>query len=112
MTGSTPGICSGAGLLRNHVVKLPVDHNMKPVVEPPRRMAYCLKSRVDEVIISDVKTQDIIEEYPESERATWVSNIAIALKDNGNLSMTLDPKSVNRGLSSPNYSIPFFAGFY
>ena len=42
----SPELFEGVGCLKNHVVKLPVDPNIKPVAEPPRRVHYHLKSRV------------------------------------------------------------------
>ena len=65
------GIFSGCGLLRNYVVKLYVDHNIKPVVELPRHMAYHLKSRINEVI-SDMMAQDVIEERTKGEHVPSV----------------------------------------
>ena len=71
MIGSIPGIFSGCNLLRKYVVKLYVDHNIKPVVELPGRMVYHLKSRIDQVI-SDMIAHDVIEEHPKGEHAPWV----------------------------------------
>lgn len=71
MIGSIRGIFSVCSLLRNYVVKLYVDHNIKPVVELPRCLAYHLKSRIDEVV-SDIMAHDVIEEHPKGEHAPWV----------------------------------------
>ena len=95
---------NGVGQLKNHVVKLRVDQGIKSVAEPPRRIPYPLKSRVDEVI-NEVVSYRVIEEHPNGEHAPWVSNIVIPPKDNGDIRITLDAKNVNKALMAPNFPI-------
>ena len=102
---SVPAVFKGVGHLKDHVVKLLVDKDVKPVAEPPRRIPYHLKSRVDHVI-SDMLAQDVIEEHPKGEHAPWVSNMVIAPKDDGDIRITLDAKNVNKALLSSNFPIP------
>ena len=102
---SLPDVFNGVGCMKDHVVKLPVDQNVKPVAEPPRRIPYHLLSRVDEVI-NEMLTNNVIEEHPNGEHAPWVSNIVIVPKDDGELRVTLDATNINKALLSTNFPIP------
>ena len=102
---SKASVFEGIGKLRNHLVKLPANPTIKPVAEPPRRIPYHLKSRIDETI-ADMMKQDVIEELPAGKQTPWISNIVIAPKDDGNIRITLDAKNVNKALLSSNYPIP------
>ena len=105
---SVSGSFNGADLLRNNAVKLSVNHNIKPVSEPPRRKPYHLKSWANNVI-SGMMTQNFIEEHSKDKHVPLASNIVVASKDNGKLKMTLDAKKVNEeALLSSNYLIPSF----
>ena len=74
-----PECFTGIGKLSNYQVKLHVETGAKPVAEPPRRIPYHLKERVD-LAIKDMLKYDVIEEHPREEPAPWVSNIVIALE--------------------------------
>ena len=58
-----PQVFEGTGKLRDHQVNLLVNSNVKSVAEPPRRIPYHLKDRVDEKIEEMLKN-DVIEEHP------------------------------------------------
>ena len=102
---SVPAVFEGVGNLKDYTVKLQVDKDVKPVAEPPRRVPYHLKSRVDQAI-GDMVQQGVIEEHPKGEHAPWVSNVVIAPKDDGDIRITLDAKNVNKALLSSNFPIP------
>ena len=102
---SKPEVFTGIGKLKGHVIKLPINNNIKAVAEPPRRIPYHLKSRVEEVI-NDMIKQDVIEELPTGEQAPWTSNLVIAPKDDGDIRVTLDAKNLNKALLSSNFPIP------
>ena len=98
-------VFKGIGKLKDYVVKLPSDPNIKPVAEPPRRVPYHLKSRIEEAL-ADMVNQGVIEELPPKQQTPWISNIVIAPKDDGNIRVTLDAKNLNKALLSSNYPIP------
>ena len=98
-------VFKGIGKLKDYVVKLPSDPNIKPVAEPPRRVPYHLKSRIEEAL-ADMVNQGVIEELPPKQQTPWISNIVIAPKDYGNIRVTLDAKNLNKALLSSNYPIP------
>ena len=82
-----PQVFEGTGKLRDHQVNLLVTSGVKPVAEPPRRIPYHLKDRVDEKI--KMLKSDVIEEHPTGLPAPWVSNIVIAPKDDGDIRISL-----------------------
>ena len=86
-------------------MKLHFDPDTKTVAEPPRRIPYHLRERVDEAIKGMIHN-DTIEEHPHGEQAPWVSNIVVAPKDDGDIRITLDAKNVNKVLKSNNFPIP------
>ena len=102
---SYPHTFQGIGKLKDYQVKLHLDHNLKPIAEPPRRIPYNLKSRVDESLANMLES-DVIEEHPNGEPAPWVSNIVIAPKDDDEIRITLDAKNVNKAIMSSNFPIP------
>ena len=100
-----PSCFEGIGKLNQYEVNLHVDPTCKPVAEPPRRIPYHLKDRVDEAI-EEMMKNDVIEEHPQGEVASWVSNIVIAPKDNGDIRITLDAKNLNKAIPSSSFPIP------
>ena len=100
-----PECFEGIGKLNQYEVNLHVDPACKPVAEPPRRIPYHLKDRVDEAIKVMVEN-DVIEEHPNGEVAPWVSNIVIAPKDDGDIRITLDAKNLNKAIPASSFAIP------
>ena len=86
---SKASLFRGIGKLKNYTVKLQHNESVKPVAEPPRRIPYHLKSRIEEVV-SDMINQDVIEELPPGQQTPWISNMVIAPKDDRNIRITLD----------------------
>lgn len=95
----------GIGKLQHHQVKLHVNHDVKPISEPPRTIPYHLKDRAQQAIDGMIR-DGIIEEHPASEPAQWVSNIVLAPKSDGSIRVTMDARNVNKAILSCNYPIP------
>ena len=100
-----PQVFEGTGKLRDHQVNLLVNSNVKSVAEPPRRIPYHLKDRVDEKIEEMMKS-DVIEEHPTGQPAPWISNIVIAPKDDDDIRITLDAKNLNKAVQASSFPIP------
>ena len=100
-----PSNFKGIGKLKNTQVKLYYDKNVKPVAEPARTIAYHLTDRVNNILQEMVK-QDIIEQQPNTEPITWVSNIVIAPKSDGDIRLTLDARNINKAIYGSNSPIP------
>ena len=86
-------------------MKLQVNPDIKSVAEPPRRIPYHLKDRVNEKI-GEMLSSDVIEEHPNGESAPWVSNNVIAPKDDGDIRVTLDANNLNKAVQASNFPIP------
>ena len=96
---------NGIGKLKEYQVKLHVDKEVKPKVDPPRTIAYHLRDRVDK-IITEMCSNDIIEEHPTTEPAPWISNCVLEPKPDKSLRMTLDARNINKAIESSNLPIP------
>ena len=79
----------GISKLKNHVVKLHVNTEVKPIVFPPRPVLFYLKERASN-LTADMLKQGIIEEHSINEPDPWVSNAVIAPKLDGFIRMTLE----------------------
>ena len=64
----------GISKLKDYTVKLQHNDSVKPVSEPPRRILYHLKSRIEEVV-TDMRNQDVIEELPVGQQTPWILNM-------------------------------------
>ena len=100
-----PQVFKGTGKLRGHQVDLLVNPEVKPVAEPPRRIPYHLKDRVDEKV-DEMLRSDVIEEHRTGKPAPWISNIVIAPKDDGDIRVTLDAKNLNEAVQASSFPIP------
>ena len=75
------------------------------MAEPPWRIPYHLKDRLNEKI-GEILSSDVIEEHPNGESAPWVSNNVIAPKDDGDIRVTLDANNLNKAVQASNFPIP------
>lgn len=98
-------VFQGTGKLKNHQVILYVDKSVKPVVEPARTIPYHQQDRVDE-IIKEMIQEDIIEERPQGTQVSWISNVVVAPKSDGDLRITIDARNLNKAICSTNLPIP------
>ena len=64
---SKASLFRGIGKLKNYTVKLQHNESVKPVAEPPRRIPYHLKSRIEEVVCSLI-VQNTIKIVHKSEK--------------------------------------------
>ena len=59
-----------------------------------------------EKALDEMLKNDVVEEYPSSERAPWTSKIVVANKYDGDITIIMDGKNLNKALLSCNYPIP------
>lgn len=92
----------GLGLLKN-VCDFKLKADAIPVVDPPRRIPYCLhnelKMELDRLVESNVIA-------PISEPTEWVSSIVLVKKPNGRLRLCLDPRNLNEAILRPHFPFP------
>ena len=72
-----PNICSGIGRVKDREIELKIDPNVKPVVQPLRRIPFALRDKLATKLRQMVK-DDIIE--PVEEATGWGSNLVVVPK--------------------------------
>lgn len=72
----------GLGKLKDHQVHLYVNNEVKPVAQPPRRIPFRMRAKVEEKI-AEFEAADIIEKVDGP--TPWVSPIVVVPKSNGDI---------------------------
>ena len=80
-----------------------IDPNVKPVVQPPRRVpfALCQKLRAE---LDRMVSLGVIEKVDQP--TDWVNSIVLTEKHNGDLRICLDPKDLNRAIKREFLQMP------
>ena len=98
-----PEAFSGVGTLKDYEVTLHLDPNIKAIVEPPRTIPFHLQKHYN-IEIKQMEKQGIIELHTGA--APWISNVALAPKDNGNIRVTVDMGQVSIAIKNTILPIP------
>ncbi len=80
--GQYPGLFKGLGKLKDRQLKLTINHQVKPVAQPVRRIPFSLRGKVEKKV-RDVLDKDVIE--PVEGATGWVSPIVVAPKHDGDI---------------------------
>ena len=88
---------NGLGTMKDAIVKLDMDENVTPVVQPPRKIPQAmidpLKQEIEWMIqLGVIRKSDI------NEATDWCHNLVIVHKPNGKLRVCLDPRMINKAL--------------
>ncbi|KAE8739912.1 hypothetical protein FOCC_FOCC014576 [Frankliniella occidentalis] len=98
-----PDIFDGLGEFKNKV-HIAVDPNVIPRACPPRRFNYYiaakLKTKLEELVSRKIISK-VVDEIP-----TFVSNLVIREKADGDLRLCLDPELLNKAIVRKKYDIP------
>ena len=82
---------------------LEVDKDVQPTVLPPRRLPHATKQRVKAELDRMVEQGIIaVVHHPTS----WVSQLVVAEKKNGDLRICIDPRPLNKALKREHYPLP------
>ena len=80
-----------------------MDPNIKPIINPPRKIPFALKQRLKQVL--QLMTQlDII--IPVNEHTDWVSSLVVVEKPNDNLRVCLDFEDLNKAIKRGHHHLP------
>lgn len=79
-----------------------VDHRVKPVVAPPRRIPHTLKDKVREEL-QRMESMKIISKVETPTR--WVSPIVVVKKPSGKVRICLDPRELNKAILREHYPL-------
>lgn len=94
--------------IKDAVVKLAIDPNVKPVQQPVRRVPVAVEALVEEKLKTAQKL-GIIEKV--NEPSVWISPIVIAHKPSGDIRICVDMRRANEAIRRENYPIPTFDSF-
>jgi RNase H-like domain found in reverse transcriptase/Reverse transcriptase (RNA-dependent DNA polymerase)/Integrase zinc binding domain/Integrase core domain len=83
-------------------IHLEVDETVKPLIDPPRRIAVAMKTEFA-ATIKELVQQGVVEKV--ETHTDWVSNVLL-VKRGAKLRPCLDPVHLNRALKRVNYQIP------
>nr|CAH7737392.1 unnamed protein product [Callosobruchus chinensis] len=94
--------------IKNIIVKLAIDHSVKPVQQPVRRVPISVEKKVEEKLEEALKT-GIIERV--TEPSPWISPMVIIFKPNGDIRICIDMRRANEAILRENYPLPTFDSF-
>ncbi|XP_041453694.1 uncharacterized protein K02A2.6-like [Lytechinus variegatus] len=98
-----PAVFNGFGKLVDYQVHVQVDHEVKPVAQPPRRIPFHLRKKV-EGKIEELLDKDIIE--PISGPTSWASPLVVVPKSNGEVRVCVDMRRANTAVVRERHPIP------
>ena len=96
--------CKGMGKLKKFQLKLYVNEEVKPVVQPLRRLPFALRDRVSQKL-RELENDDIIEKVEGP--TPWVSPLVVIPKNDGNdVRICVDMRRANEAIIRERYPIP------
>lgn len=101
--------------IKNVIVDIPINEDVRPVIQPYRRIPIALEHIVDKKI-NELEAQDIIERV--NKPPTWVSPVVVVEKKDGsgelnekNLRVCIDMRRANEGVERVNHPLPTIDDF-
>ena len=96
-------IFNGVGKLKEFEMEIHIDLGVKPVAQPPRRIPFQIRSKVDDKI-RELEHLDIIEcvDGP----MPWVSPLVAVPKPNGEVRVCVDMRQANQAILRERHPIP------
>lgn len=94
-------VFEGPGELQGKV-SLEIDENIKPTMQPPRRVPVAMREHLEKTLDDMVNLGVIVKEPMYTE---WTSNILL-VKRNEKLRICLDPIELNKALLDAKYQLP------
>ena len=84
-------------------VHLRADPDVKPVINPPRKVPIALKPKLKDEL-ERLETMGVL--YKLTESTDWVSSLLTVVKPSGKLRLCIDPQHLNRALKREHYPSP------
>lgn len=88
---------------KNVKIQIPINDNVKPVIQPYRRIPIPLEEKVNSKL-NELLEADIIEEV--NGPSPWVSPMVPVLKENGDLRICIDMRRANEAIIRENHPLP------
>lgn len=80
-----------------------IDPNIKPVINPPRKVPFTLLPKLKKELERMVKLGTIEKVDVPTE---WVNSIVLVEKENGDLRVCLDPRNLNKAVKREHFQLP------
>ena len=96
-------IFNGVGKLKEFEMEIHIDPGVKPVAQPPRRIPFQIRSKVDDKI-RELEHVDIIERVDGP--TPWVSPLVAVPKPNGEVRVCVDMRQANQAILRERHPIP------
>ena len=90
-----PNLFQGIGQLKDVEVKLHIDQSVTPVAQPPRRIPFHIRNKVEEEL-TNLETKGIIEQVEGP--TPWVSPLVVTPKRNGEVRLCIDMRMANQAI--------------
>ena len=104
--GMYPNVFSDKiGKYNKREVRIHINYEVEPVVQKLRRVCMHQREPIAAELLKMVKL-DIIEKVPDDEPTTWVNNIRVVIKKDGDLRITMDTKLANLAILTERYVMP------
>ncbi|XP_011664712.2 uncharacterized protein K02A2.6-like [Strongylocentrotus purpuratus] len=84
-------------------VNLQVDKEVQPTILPPRRLPHAIKQKV-KAELDRMVDREVIAKV--TKPTSWVSQLVVAEKKNGDLRICIDPRPLNKALKREHYPLP------
>ena len=98
-----PEVFNCVGKLKDRVVQLHIDPNVKPVAQVIRRTPFSLRSKVEE------KVQELINLAiikPATGPTPWVNPVVVVSKSGGDIRLCIDMRRANEAILRERHPIP------
>ena len=92
-----PELFKGIGTIKDAIVKLNVDQNVTPIVQPPRKIPQAMVKPLKHEI-ERMTNLGVIRKLDINEATDWCHNLVLVCKPNGKLRVCLDPCTINKAL--------------
>lgn len=89
--------------IKGVILDIPIDENVKPVIQPYRRIPIPLEEKVEKAL-QELLDLDIIETV--NGPSKWISPIVPVLKSNGDVRICVDMRRANQAISRENHPLP------
>ena len=92
-----PDLLDGVGTIKEAEVKLDVDPNITPIVQPPRKVPHAMIQPLKEES-SRMEKLGVIHKLDINKATDWCHNLVLVCKPSGKLRVCLDPRTINQAL--------------
>lgn len=89
--------------LKDFQLRIPVDNNVDPVVQPVRRTPYHLRDKLAEKL-DELEALDIIEKADGP--SSWVSSVVVIPKSDDDIRLCVDMREANKAVERERFPIP------